>query len=367
MHACTWKLNWGETRQHFTDWWRQEGLVIGAWTPPAAGGTQTAEPVPEWPPGDTRLHCTDVDRRARYCHAVLGRSCFGADILPVAESDIGPGSLALALGCEPGFTPETVWFAPAFRDAPDVNALPPIRFNPESPWWQVHEAQLRRHKELSQGRYLVGFPDLVENIDILASLRDPQMLMLDMVENPEWVCRSVREINQAFFEGYMRLYDICREPDGSSVWGAFRIWGPGRIAKVQCDASAMFSPGMFRDLVKPTLAEQCAWLDGAIYHLDGTQCLCHLDALLEIPCLQAIEWTPQAGIEGGSHARWFPLYKRILDAGKSVQIVGARVEEIDDILNAIGAKGVCILCDFTTPEDVDSAARLADRWRRDSG
>ncbi len=109
---------------------------------------------------------------------------------------------------------------------------------------------------------------------------------------------------------------------GSSAFGAFRIWGPGKTAKVQCDACAMFSPEMFRDFVKPALAEQCAWLDHAIYHLDGTQCICHLDHLLAIDSLRAIEWTPQAGIEGGAHERWFPLYKRILDAGKSVQIMG---------------------------------------------
>ncbi len=363
MDSCTWKPNWPETRQHFLDWWDHTGLLIGAWGAPAADTPLDAAPIPEYPSGDSGQQYADVEWRARHDYAVLGKGCFGADILPLASSDIGPGSLALALGCEPGFSPETVWFEPAFRDVPDVRELPPLRFTPEAQWWQVHERQLRRHKALAGGRYLAGLPDLVENIDILSALRDPQTLMMDMIENPDWVLRSVGEINQAFFEGFTRLYEICKEPDGSSAWGAFRIWGPGRTAKVQCDASAMFSPEMFRDFVKPALAEQCAWLDHAMYHLDGTQCICHLDHLLSIPSLQAIEWTPQAGIEDGGHERWFPLYKRILDAGKSVQILGCGVDGIEPILKAIGARGVYILCGMHSQADVEAAARIADRWR----
>ncbi len=363
MKSCTWKPNWAETQQHFTDWWNQKGLVISSWGRPDAAVPHDATPPPPRPAGDIRSHYAAVEWRARSAFASLGKGYYGADALPVADSDIGPGSLALALGCEPGFSPETVWFEPAFQDAPDVNALPPLRFNPDAPWWRVHEAQLRRHKELGAGRYLVGFPDLVENIDILSALRDPQTLMIDMIENPDWVNRSVQEINQAFFEGYTRLYDICKEPDGSSAWGAFRIWGPGKTAKVQCDACAMFSPEMFRDFVKSALTEQCAWLDYPMYHLDGTQCICHLDHLLDIAPLRAIEWTPQSGIEGGAHERWFPLYKRILDGGKSVQIMGAGVDCIEPILKAIGTKGVYIMCGFNSPDEAETAARIADKWR----
>ena len=83
---------------------------------------------------------------------------------------------------------------------------------------------------------------------------------------------------------------------------------------MQCDASAMFSSAMFDDFVVPALTEQCRWLDYSLYHLDGTQAMHHLDSLLAIEALDAIEWTPQAGIESGGHPRWYPLYKRIIDA-----------------------------------------------------
>jgi 5-methyltetrahydrofolate--homocysteine methyltransferase len=77
---------------------------------------------------------------------------------------------------------------------------------------------------------------------------------MDMLERPDWIVEKVWEVNQVFFEVYSRIYDIIKLADGSSVFGAFRLWGPGKVAKVQCDTSAMFSPAMFEKFVLPALA-----------------------------------------------------------------------------------------------------------------
>ena len=358
-----WKANWAETRQHFTDWWDRKGLVVstwGAWVP-ARKPHAAATPPPAQT--DPRQTCENVEWRAQNDYARLAGVDYDLDILPLAGTNIGPGSLALALGCEPGFSPETVWFEPAWQNIADVRDIPPIRFNPNAHWWQIHEAQMRAHQRLANGAYLPGFPDLVENVDVLSSLRDPQTLMLDMLENPDWVEAAVMDINRAWFEAFDRLYALAKGPDGGNAWCAFNIWGAGKTAKVQCDACAMFSPAMFDRFVTPALTEQCAWLDNSLYHLDGTQCICHLDSLLKIEPLDAIEWTPQAGLEDGWHARWHPLYKRILDAGKSVQIVGVPLDKIDFVLNAVGTQGVFIMTSLHSAEDIERAERIVARWR----
>jgi 5-methyltetrahydrofolate--homocysteine methyltransferase len=257
-----------------------------------------------------------------------------------------------------------VWFEPAWKDVADVRDIPPIRFNPQAYWWQIHEEQIRSHTRRANGGYLAGLPDLVENLDILSSLRDPQTLMFDMIENPAWVEQSVMAINRAWFEAFDRLYNLAKGPDGGNAWCAFNLWGPGKTAKVQCDACAMFSPAMFDRFVLPALTEQCEWLDHSLYHLDGTQCVCHLDTLCKIEPLDAIEWTPQAGVEPGWHERWHPLYKRILDAGKSVQIMDVPVDKLDYVLNVTGAQGVYIMTWAGSARDIENAARILDRWRK---
>ena len=125
----------------------------------------------------------------------------------------------------------------------------------------------------------------------------------------------------------------------------------------QCDASAMFSPKMFNRFVLPALTAQCEWLDYSMYHLDGTQAMVHLDALLSIEALDAIEWTPQDGLEGGGHPRWYNLYRRILAGGKSLQVVGAAQEEIPPLLDAIGDKGVYILTSFANEQEAENLMR----------
>jgi hypothetical protein len=165
-----------------------------------------------------------------------------------------------------------------------------------------------------------------------------------------------------WFEAYQRIYDIIKLADGSSVYDAFYLWSPGKVAKVQCDSSAMFSPQMYRRFVVPSLTKQCAWLDHSLYHLDGTQAVQHLDALLEIEPLDAIEWTPQAGIETGGHQRWHEMYKRILAAGKSVQVVNVELNEVQPLLDTIGPKGVYMLIQFQNEREAEQVLKMVEPY-----
>jgi len=183
-------------------------------------------------------------------------------------------------------------------------------------------------------------------------------LCVDMVERPEWIEQKLVEINDAWFAAYQRIYDLIKLEGGSSTFGAFYIWGPGKVAKVQCDASAMFSPRMYKRFVVPTLTAHCEWLDHSLYHLDGTQAMVHLDTLLQIEPLDAIEWTPQAGIETGGHKRWHEMYRRILAAGKSVQVVNVELNEVVPLLDTIGPKGVYMLIQFKDEAEAEQVSKL---------
>ncbi|RKX35697.1 MAG: hypothetical protein DRP71_02840 [Verrucomicrobia bacterium] len=358
-----WKANWEDTKKNFIDWWNHEGLILGVWRAPETN--QHVHEVCERPrdPVSIEESYASPVLRARLNHWSLSRSIFPADVLPVSDTNIGPGSLALFIGSEPGFSPDTVWFKPSIQDHPEPERLPPYRFDPSNRWWRVTEATLKACAELGRGKYLVGCPDLVENIDILAALRDPQTFLIDLVERPGWVEERVLEINQVWFAAYERIYDIIKDPNGGSAFGAFSLWGPGRTAKVQCDAAAMISPAMFNRFVVPGLTEQCEWLDNSMYHLDGTQAMCHLDALLEIEALDAIEWTPQSGIEGGGHPRWHEMYRRIVAAGKSVQTLGVRKDEVQPLLDAVGNKGIYIMPDMQDQADIDDFLDLIEPYR----
>jgi hypothetical protein len=318
---------------------------------------------PEWVPPTEAAFYTDAPGRARRNHYRLSRAAFPLDMIPIADTMIGPGSLALCLGSEPEFAETTVWFGSIMEHEDEPEKCGPLRFDPENRWWKIHEATLRECASLARGKYLVGCPDLVENIDILASLRGMSTLFMDMVSRPEWVSEKLREINQAYFEVYDRIYEIIKLEDGSAAFEAYKLWGPGKTAKVQCDASTMFSAEMFRKFVVPSLREQCAYLDYSMYHLDGSEEFRHLDALLEIEELDAIEWTPNANLPLGGDPQWYDLYRRILDAGKSVQAYLVWPGEIVPLLDAIGDRGVYVLGLFRNQAEVETVAKEIESYR----
>ena len=358
-----WKPNWSETKQHYQDWWNHQGLVLGMW-----GGPQIQQPhaaVPQ-PPDSAMPNAfyADPAYKSQHGHWELSRQSTVGDLLPIADTSIGPGSLALFLGSQPSFSPSTVWYHPNLEDVENPETLPPLRFDPQNAWWQITEQTVRKCTELGRGKYLTGLPDLVENLDTLASLRGTQTVLLDCALRPEWVKAKIAEINQVWFEAFQRLYDISKQEDGSSTFWAFYAWGPGKTAKVQCDFSSMISPDMFRDLVVPSLTEQCEWLDHSVYHLDGIQCLCHLDALLEIESLDAIEWTPGPAAHKGGSLHWRDLYRRILDAGKSVQLLGVKPEEVIPMLDAIGGKGVYMLTHYESEAQAEALCQKVAPYRK---
>jgi hypothetical protein len=248
-------------------------------------------------------------------------------------------------------------------DPANPESYPPLRFDAGNKWQRIHEQTLAACARLGRGKYLVGCPDLIENIDILAALLDPQLLLYDLIERPEWLERKVWEINEVFFKSYQRLYDIIKLPDGSSCFDAFRLWGPGKVAKVQCDASAMFSTDMFARFVAPALTAQCKWLDHSMFHLDGHQCIQHLDILLGIEPLDAIEWTPDPQVPTGGSPEWYPMYRRILEAGKSVQAIGIRPEEVEPLLDAVGPKGMYLMVNAWEPGEIDAVEKIAEKFR----
>jgi hypothetical protein len=364
MALSSWKPNWLETRQHFIDWWQHKGLVLTVHNLPAVVPHETVADPGEAP--DPTFFYTQPAWRVQHQHAWAANRQFLADNLPLVGVDTGPGSLALYLGSQPEFSWDTVWFLPCLTGG-QPEEYPALRFDLAHPWWQRTEQVLRGCVEASAGRYLVGCPDLVENVDILAALRDPQTLLMDMIERPAWVVAKVEEINQVWFEVYQRIYDLVHIDDGHGVDGAafaaFGLWAPGKVAKVQCDTCAMFSPKMFRRFVLPALRAQCDWLDYSLYHLDGHQCIPHLETLLEIESLDAIEWTPDPQVPGGGSPRWYDMYRRILKAGKSVQAIGVQVEELGPLLDAVGPAGLYVMVNADTPARIDQVLKIAQRFR----
>lgn len=346
---------WTTIQHHYRQWWQGEGLVLCVIAP---RDEPHADITPPPQPETLEQAWLDPAYRAHQAEYELSRTFFGADAFPFFDTHIGPGNLATFLGSEPEFAEETVWYQHYIDDPENP---PDLRFDPDNIWFQRQMAIVQRGVEIADGRFPVGMPDLVENLDILASLRDTSALLTDLIDHPDFVQEKIAEINPVYFAAFDQFYQVIAPDWDGNVFSAFRVWGPGKTAKVQCDASAMISPRMFKRFVLPALTEQCEWLDYAIYHLDGTQAMCHLDTLLAIEPLQAIEWTPQAGIEQGGHPRWYDLYRTIKAGGKSVQALGVQPDEVMPLLDAVRPDGMFVWVDAATETQARELIECVER------
>ena len=93
--------------------------------------------------------------RAEYLDWYVAHSSLKADMLPVANTQLGPGSLAAILGGVFEGGDDTIWIHPNPEYTDD------IVFNPEHTNYLLHKQLLKACKEKSAGTYYVGMPELM--------------------------------------------------------------------------------------------------------------------------------------------------------------------------------------------------------------
>ncbi len=368
----TWKDNLDETKQHYLDWWNHKGIVLNMWEhfqvgvqphgpysnekpvqEAASTGFGTGSVIPGAPvPANNQQKWFDPVWRANYLDWYVGHSCLKADMLPVANTQLGPGSMSAILGAQFEAGEDTIWIHP------DPAYTDDFQFNPNHPNFQLHKDLLRACKQKAQGHYYVGMPDLMEGIDVLAGMKGTDKVMMDILEQPEVLEQQMQRINDAYFQVFDALYDIIKEENGEMAFCYFSSWAPGKMTKLQCDLSTMLSVEDYRRFVQPFIREQCERIPYTLYHLDGVGALHHLPALLEIKELKAIQWTPGVGEPQGGSPKWYDLYRKILAGGKSVMISWVTLPELRPLLEAIGTEGVHLEMDFHNEQEVEEAQRI---------
>ena len=301
-----------------------------------------------------------VDRYRYFCqtHAFLGES------FPNLNIDFGPGSLASYLGSEIGFKEDTVWFNKCLDG---WDGVPKLTFDPENKWFKKHLQLAKDCQALAGDDFYVDMPDLMENIDVLASLRGAQDILFDLLDEPEMIGERIQEVTDIYYEYYDRFYDVIKDEEGGNAYTVFQIWGPGRTVKLQCDFSAMMSPEDFRKYIQPSLRSQSENVDHVLYHLDGPAAIKHMDALMEIDGIDALQWTSGDAGPDGTLPDWDVIYDKAIAAGKSiwVKVYSGEFEDwirnVDRIVNKYGSHSLFLLFPEMSMEQAAYLLDYADR------
>ncbi|MDH7601275.1 MAG: hypothetical protein QHI38_03920 [Armatimonadota bacterium] len=319
MPQFAYKPNFEDALRHWHAFWAQEiidrpcaKIVV------SATGRKDLQPLSgvQYPGEDLATYIRAFDEWAADTY-------FAADAVPFFVPNFGPDVYAAFFGAELKFAKDhaTSWAVPFVTDWENVAEL---FSSPKGRWWDAALDFVSKAREIGRGKFGVGVFDLHSNLDCLAAMRGPEQLCMDLLDCPDAVEEALVCVRRTYPLVFEALYEASGQNEtGCTTW--LPMYYPGKFAVVQCDFICMISPEHFRRFVMPALEEEAAYLGHSCFHLDGPEALVHLEDILSIKEIQAIQWVPGAG--NAPLIQWMDLLKRIQDAGKSVY-VGCTAEEL---------------------------------------
>lgn len=336
------EADWARIRRDYTAWWAHELdrpliQVTGKALDPAIEYPELHSFLSNYPPD------MSVETVAAQIAPHVEATHYHGDALPRVFINFGPGILAGFLGARVHSVPETVWFEPALsRKASDIA----LKALPENRWWQRVKDLTRTMVEDWGGRVQISHTDLGGNLDIVASFRTTEGLLLDLYDAPEQVERLAASVTSLWVEYYDDLTAIIRPRcPGTVPWAP--IWSPATSYMLQCDFCYMISPAMFERFVEPDLVACCDHLEHGFYHLDGPGALPHLDQLLSIERLRGIQWVPGSG--NPPPEEWPAVLRRIIGGGKLCQLF-VTAQGALSVVRSVGGRGFM----FTVSDEMDA-------------
>lgn len=321
-------------RERFEGWWNGTNRtpIIGASIRERA--PQGREPtVPYLSQATVDLE-TPVDKILDSIEYELSQYEFYGDAFPFYNMDaFGPGLLAAFLGAKLDNSTGRVWFHRQEEVAPENLHF---QLKEDNPWLQRVISIYKGANERFEGLVRFGMPDLGGILDVLSTFYPGEELLLLLYDDPENVKRLSNELCEVWHKAYDLIAKAAKfDQFGYTDWSGIYSAKPSYV--IQCDFSYMIGNDMFREFAEPGLRYQCKKLDRTIYHLDGINELQHLDTLLAIEDLNAIQWVPGEGQKPVDE--WPEVYRKIADAGKGMQFLCWGMDKFAGMIEKIGNAG----------------------------
>ncbi len=322
---------WTAVRENYTKWWDRE--LQRPLIPVKLLGRDPGRPEPR-APILSQATCADLDIPAEALidrlDYELSRYEYLGDAFPYVNFDcFGPGVAAAFLGAKLDNSSGKVWFHP--KEIVPIDELH-LEYDPDNIWLRRIKDIYRAGMERWRGQVLMGMPDLGGILDIISTFRPSENLLYDLYDDPDEVKRLVWEVHELWLRFYRELAEaLGKDSPGYCDWAQIYSDKPSYV--VQSDFSYMISPDFYDEFALPEMEEMCNTLDRTLYHLDGAGNLNHLDSVLSIRSLDAVQWVPGDG--NPPQEEWPEVLERIRRAGKNMQLFGG-FEALEKVKNILG-------------------------------
>ena len=287
----------------------------------------------------------------------MENTVFFADTMPVVMPNLGPEIISAMAGCPYHFGEDTTWTDPCIWDWENDKDKGIIDQN--SYYFKKMDEFTRLMIQRAKGSFIVGLSDFHPGGDHVAALRDPQVLATDLYDYPNEVnAKLVSSYEEYFpvFDHFVSLIKDAKMPIAS--WLPLTTETSMYISSN--DFSYMISKEMFDGFFLDGLIEECRHYQKSIHHLDGIGCLRHLDSILSVPNINAIQWVPGSGKE--QVTPWIDVFKKIIGAGKSVIAYPGSKKEVQLLMDHLPAQGLCLQMSASNREEAEDILNFVEQW-----
>jgi 5-methyltetrahydrofolate--homocysteine methyltransferase len=287
-----------------------------------------------WPNADAE---PDFENLAESWKHIIPDRSIGAT-LPTVRHLFGKRGASMAmsyyLGGHLSLGDNTVWVEPIARDLNDLNQI----FDPTNIWFKRSLTHMKTLCSTLCNHCLVAMPDFGDALTCLSLLIGTEKLLTDLIDNEKAVKKAIEQFSELwpqyhkpFWDVYLQYYHGDCNP---------LIWAPGKTYTVQCDFSTMISPAQFKHFVVPELEKLSNYLDYMVWHLDGPEEIRHLETILDLPFIKAIQWVP--GAAHPTAGAWVDMLDRIQKKNKAIYCYSGSEDETDFLINNLSSQGLFV-------------------------
>jgi len=389
--------DWNAVKERYDAWWEgrlDRGPILKVFVPARVGPPAAPEDTPyavdpqwfedaQWealkygmapsplyvgldnatPASDLKRYWTDIPSRLQLYRRCVSRANLYGDAFRLFFPDFGSTMVASFLNDreEPHYGNRSIVndYSTPLGSLQEVEAL--LKKPPPSRWWGFCQDFIIQALNCLGPNVAIAFPNLGGALDILASLRGTQQMLMDLVLEPEMVKRVEMAISHVWRRCYEDLYRLLTHAGQQGTTSWVGMWSSKRSFPIQCDIAVMISPDMFQEFAVPSLRLQAGALEHCIFHFhhEGSRSRPILDHLLDMEEVQAIQWSIGVEDPPDGDPSWLPIYRRITERGKGLELLNVPPERVGWLVDNLpaGRLAMNVVC-----ESGDQAQDILSRY-----
>jgi hypothetical protein len=236
------------------------------------------------------------------------------------------------------------------RHVPLEEALE-VRLDPANPWFRKYMQFGEALAERAQGAFPVSHAGEIGPTDLHALLRGSTESLLDPTDDPAATACLLEKLGVLFAELTQEFWKRVPLLEGGYFDAQYCLWAPGSIMRMQEDATATYSPRLYRRFVQPVDRAIARRFDNAFMHLHSTSMFL-LDAFLEIAEIRCFEINRD--VLGPPLAAMIPHFQRVQRAGRPLLIRGSfSPEEMRLLMDSLDPRGLMTLIIVQSMREVE--------------